>query len=472
MDRFTDLGKWPPSRRVAESPIDSPKTETPLVRTISAVVLLGVAAASLTGAQQPDRALLSAIRAIRAVDNHAHPPALTSRGEKDDEFDALPCDPLEPTNPALTTRPDNPRSLAAWRALYGYKYNDADSAHLRELVAAKERVKAAQGEHYPAWVLDKLGIETELANRVTPGRGLTAPRFRWVPFVDALLFPLDNSALAAYTPDRKFFFAREDTLLRYYMRAIKVARRPATLDAYLSQVVTPALEALKREGAVAFKYEAAYLRRLDFTRGDTNVAASAYTRNAAGGGPPGAREYTAIQDVIFHHIAVEAGRLGLPIHIHTGYGCGGYFELNGSDPLLLEPVLDDPALRKTSFVLLHGGAGPFSKQIAALLMKPNVYTDFSEQTWLLPTRELAASIRYWLEWYPEKVLFGTDLSPGTPTINWEEIGWQTTTSARDALAIALTGMMNDGEITRPRALEIARMVMRDNALRLYGWSKP
>jgi hypothetical protein len=33
-------------------------------------------------------------------------------------------------------------------------------------------------------------------------------------------------------------------------------------------------------------------------------------------------------------------------------------------------------------------------------------------------------------------------------------------------------MMNDGEITRPRALEIARMVMRDNALRLYGWAKP
>jgi hypothetical protein len=444
----------------------------PLVRTVSTAVVLGVAVAAIATAQQPDPALASAIRAIRAVDNHSHPPALTNRGAKDDEFDALPCDPLEPTNPALTTRPDNPRYLAAWKALYGYKYNDADSAHLAELLAAKARVKAAQGERYPAWVLDKLGIETELANRVAPGRGLDAPRFRWVPFVDALLFPLDNSALAAYTPDRKFFFAREDTLLRYYMRAIKVARRPVTLDAYLAQVVTPALEALKREGAVAFKYEVAYLRRLDFTRGDMSAAAAAYNRDAANGSIPTAAEYTTIQDVIFHHIAVEAGRLGIPIHIHTGYGCGGYFELNGADPLLLEPVLDDPALRKTTFVLLHGGAGPFSKQIAPLLMKPNVYTDFSEQTWLLPTRELAATIRYWLEWYPEKVLFGTDLSPGTPTIDWEEIGWQTTTSARDALAIALTGMMNDGEITRPRALEIARMVMRDNALRLYGWSRP
>jgi hypothetical protein len=440
------------------------------VRFSSILVITALTSPALA-AQQPDPALLSAIRGIRAIDNHSHPPALTALGQKDDEFDALPCDPLEPTNAALTTRPDNPRYLAAWKALYGYKYNDADSAHLEELLAAKARVKAAQGNRYPAWVLDKLGIETELANRVTPGNALDAPRFRWVPFVDALLFPLDNSALAAYTPDRKFFFAREDTLLRYYMRAIEVNRRPATLDAYLSQVVTPALEALKREGAVAFKYEAAYLRRLDFTRGDMAAATQAYSRYAGGGVPP-AVEYTAIQDVVFHHIAAEAGRLQLPIHIHTGYGCGGYFELNGSDPLLLEPVLDDPGLRKTTFVLLHGGAGPFSKQIAPLLMKPNVYTDFSEQTWLLPTRELAASIRYWLEWYPEKVLFGTDLSPGTPTIDWEEIGWQTTTSARDALAIALTGMMNDGEITRPRALEIARMVMRDNALRLYGLSRP
>jgi predicted TIM-barrel fold metal-dependent hydrolase len=119
--------------------------------------------------------------------------------------------------------------------------------------------------------------------------------------------------------------------------------------------------------------------------------------------------------------------------------------------------------------LLHGGAGPFSQSIAALLMKPNVYTDFSEQTWLLPTRELSNNIRYWLEWYPEKVLFGTDLSPGTPQIDWEEIGWQTTSSAREALAIALTGMMNDGEITRARALEIAHMVLRGNAAALYGW---
>jgi predicted TIM-barrel fold metal-dependent hydrolase len=251
------------------------------------------------------------------------------------------------------------------------------------------------------------------------------------------------------------------------MKDLNIGHLPATLDAYLSQIVTPTIERQRRAGAVAVKFEAAYLRSLNFTRGDRAVAEQAYARHS-GGGSPSAAEYTALQDFIFHHIAADAGRLGLPVHIHTGYGCGGYFELAGANPLLLEPVLDDATLRGTKFVLLHGGAGPFSQSIAALLMKPNVYTDFSEQTWLLPTRELSNNIRYWLEWYPEKVLFGTDLSPGTPQIDWEEIGWQTTSSAREALAIALTGMMNDGEITRARALEIAQMVLRGNASLLYN----
>ena len=66
-------------------------------------------------------------------------------------------------------------------------------------------------------------------------------------------------------------------------------------------------------------------------------------------------------------------------------------------------------------------------------------------------------------------MFGTDLYPGSGEIDWEEIGWQTSENARQALGIALTGMMRDGEITRQKALEIARMVLRGNALKLYGW---
>lgn len=438
------------------------------VRFIFAALLALAFVPSVSFGQRPDPELLAYIKSLRAIDNHAHPPALPVNGQPDDEYDALPCAPLEATEAPMTSRSENPQFLDAWKSLWNYKYLDMSPAHVQELLATKAQIKNQQGENYPNWVLDKLGIETELANREAMGPGLKPPRFRWVPFDDALLFPLDNSALASETPDRKFFFTREEQLFQDYLANLGVSRLPATLDSYLSQVVAPTLESQRQNGAVAVKFEAAYLRSLDFARADSNAAASTYAQ-FINGGVSAKSAYINLQNYIFYYIASQAGRLQMPVHIHTGFGCGGYFDISGANPLLLESVLDDSALRGTNFVLLHGGAGPFSKSVAALLVKPNVYTDFSEQTWLLPTRELARNIRYWLECFPEKVLFGTDLSPGTPQIDWEEIGWQTTNSAREALAIALTGMVSDNEITRLRAREIARMVMRGNALKLYGW---
>lgn len=52
-------------------------------------------------------------------------------------------------------------------------------------------------------------------------------------------------------------------------------------------------------------------------------------------------------------------------------------------------------------------------------------------------------------------------------MNWEENGSVAATTARRALALALTGMVNDGEITREHAIELARMVLRENARKLY-----
>lgn len=428
-----------------------------------AIVLAGV---SLASAQSADPALMAEIRKIRAIDNHAHPPRIVADGEKDDDFDALPCDPLEPTDPNTMTRPENPQYVAAWKALWGYAYDDRSEAHVKELLQAKNQIRQEQGDHYLAWVLDRLGIDTEFANRVALGRGLDPAHFRWVPFDDALLFPLSNDALAAATPDRKFFFGRENMLLARYRRELGVAAMPATLAEYTSRVVTAELERQKKEGAVAIKFEAAYLRSLDFEPASEQDAAATYAKYARGASPA-KDSYTRLQDYLFRYVAAEAGRLGLPVHIHTGAGCGGYFYLQGSNPVLLESVLNDARLRKTTFVLLHGGSGPFTREVSFLLTKPNVYTDLSEQTWMESPRRLAEVLRDWIEWYPEKILFGTDLYPGSGAYDWEEIGWQTSQTARQSLGIALTGMIQDGEITVLRANRIARMVLRENALKLY-----
>jgi len=176
--------------------------------------------------------------------------------------------------------------------------------------------------------------------------------------------------------------------------------------------------------------------------------------------------YKALQDFLFRFISAECGRLGLAVHIHVAAGAGGYFNVDGTNPLRLEPLFNDPKLRSTNFVMLHGG-WPFTREVAALLAKPNAYTDFSGQTFDNYPRAVAQVLREWLEYAPDKVMFGTDAYPFSDAMSWEETGWVASTTGRQALGLALTEMLHDGEISRERALELARMVLRDNARKLY-----
>jgi uncharacterized protein len=402
-------------------------------------------------AADPD--LAAQIQTIRAIDNHAHPVHYAAPGEPADHgYDALPVENLEASSDPLVFRPGAPAVVEAHRALYGS--------------ADRPKVMARQRAQYPAWVLDQMGIDIMLANRVEMGPGMEPPRFRWVGYVDALLFPLNNAALAARNPDRAAFFALEDKLRADYWRQAGVDSAPPTLSAYLARVVTPTLERHRREGAVAEKFEAAYLRSLAFDPVDAATAARVYAQ-LRGSPAPSEAEYKPLQDFLFRYIAAECGRLGMAVHIHTQAGGGSYFDVGGANPLLLESVLNDPELRGTKFVLLHGG-WPFTREVTALMTKPNAWLDFSNQDLVLTPATLAGTLREWLEWVPEKILFATDAYPYSDQMGWEEAGWIASRTARQALAMALTGMMRDGEITRGRAVDLARMVLRDNARKLYG----
>jgi predicted TIM-barrel fold metal-dependent hydrolase len=311
-----------------------------------------------------------------------------------------------------------------------------------------------------------MGVDVMLANRVEMGPGIQPPRFLWVPYADALIFPLDNARLAAANPDRKAFFALEDILRGRYLTALGMKALPQTLGEYLARVVTPTLERQRAGGAVAEKFEAAYLRSLAFDKVERNAADAIYARYVAKGAPAEA-EYKPLQDFLFRYVAAECGRLGMAVHLHTNAGAGGYFHVSGANPLLLESVLNDLDLRKTKFVLLHGG-WPFTREITALLTKPNAWLDYSSQDLALTPATLAGILREWLEYVPEKVLFATDAYPYLPEMGWEESGWIAARAGRLSLAMALTGMLRSGEITRERASQLARMVLRDNARALYG----
>lgn len=416
-------------------------------------------------AQLPiDPQLAAEIAKIKAIDNHAHPVRPVTSGPKDTEYDALPVDVMDPYTEPVRTREGNDLVIQAWRGLFGYRYHDRAPDHVRELHERKQQLLQEKGDGYANWVLDQLGIETMFANRVAMGPGLAPPRFLWVPFEDALMYPLNNSRLAAANSDRKTFFADEERLLKRYLKECGYSAPPGTLDEYLAKVVTPTLERHKRRGAIAVKFEAAYLRSLDFADVPESDARRVYSgsRNL----PPSGADYKKLQDYIFRYIAAECGRLGMAVHFHAAAGAGGYFHVGGANPLLLESLFNDPKLRGANFVMVHGG-WPFTREVAALLAKPNAYADFSEQTFMNYPRAVAQAIRDWLEAAPEKVLFATDAYPFSQEMDWEEAGWVAATTGRQALGLALTEMLQDGEITRARALEIARMVLRDNARKLY-----
>jgi len=117
--------------------------------------------------------------------------------------------------------------------------------------------------------------------------------------------------------------------------------------------------------------------------------------------------------------------------------------------------------------MVHGG-WPYTREITPLLEKPNAYLDFSAQSLLISPATLGGIMREWLEHVPEKVMFGTDAYPYSNELGWEESGWIAAHNGREALGRALTAMLRHGDITHARAVELARMVLRDNAKALYG----
>ncbi|HEX5437855.1 MAG TPA: amidohydrolase family protein [Gemmatimonadaceae bacterium] len=438
-------------------------TRTTLVACVSLLIALPLPAR----AQAPvDSALAAYITGIKAVDSHAHPMLPVPPGAPPDtDYDALPLGGLPPFPLPWRFRPDNPEWRQAQHALYGVSLADTGAAYRRALHAAVLRVQQQQGTNFPDWVLDRIGTQVMLANRITLGPGLAPPRFRWVAFVDALMLPLDTHAEAARTPDTRALYPLEAKLLHRYLRDLGVTALPGTLDEYVTKVVIPTLQRQRRGGAVSVKFEAAYLRPLDFDDPRPPLARRVYARYVRGGTPTHA-EYKALEDDLFRIIAREAGRLGMAVQIHTTEGFGGYYMTHGSAPHLLEAAFNDSTLRGTNFVIVHGG-WPLVGETEALLSKPNVYTDISAISLFIEPAQLARVLRQWLDEWPEKVMFGTDAFDGGPEQGWAEAAWIGSTTARHALGVALTGMMRDGEISRDRAEQLARMVLRENAITAY-----
>ena len=437
---------------------------------VVAVFVIGVEAFAANAQAPIDSSLARYITSIRAVDSHGHPMRPVAAGAPaDTDFDALPLDGIAAFDLPARLRADDPIWRLAQNALYRIAPTISGPAYHTALKGAAEDARKTRGQKFPEWVLDQAGIDVMMANRVTMGPGLSPTRFRWLAFADPLLLPLDTKAEAARTPDTRPLYPREARLLERYLKDLNVKALPATLDDYVKTVVNPTLARMRAGGAVAIKFEVAYLRPLDFDDPDAPAAQRIYARYVRGGVPT-RPEYKTLEDYLFRAITREAGRQRLAVQIHVLETFGGFYASRGSAPRLLEPAFNDSTLRGTKYVVVHGG-WPLVGETQGLLAKPNVYADISMMDDILSPTVLAGVLRQWLGEWPDKVLFGTDAFDGGVEQGWEQVAWVASNTTRRALGIALTGMMRDGEITRDRAQRLARMVLRDNAAALYGLPK-
>lgn len=402
--------------------------------------------------------LLPQIQKIPIVDMHAHPGYWN-----DTDVDAMAVTPTD-LDPART-RATNPEWIAAFKALYGYPYSDVSPTHIRWLDEKDDELRKQWGKDYLSRMLDKVGIQVSVANRVAMDYLENNPRFRFVFFVDPFMFPFNNEGLTI-NPDRAMYFPIQEKALHRYLEQAGLPGLPSDLTGY-EAAIRKVLELDKQQNGIAIKFEAPYFRSLVNIANPRREQAEAIYNQYQGGGPPSREEYLVFQDYIFRYLIAQAGDLHLQVHIHSGVGSGNYYHLSEGNAMDLESILRDPRYKDITFVMIHGGY-PYDQQSIWLAALPNVYLDSSEFSLLVFPQEYSRILKRWLEIFPEKILFGSDAFPYSREVNVPATYWLAVQTAQTAVAAGLAEMVSTGEVTEARALEIARDYFHDNSARLFG----
>ncbi len=165
-------------------------------------------------AQEPDPEIVRYVNSIKAIDNHSHITALDRDHDKGyDQFAAmffLPPTGLSPANFRF-----NADQQWAYKTLFGFDAKTGSDAEIKKIIELELAAREEHGAGFYAWVMEKALLGTAFANRTSMPPEMRAPQIRWVPYEDALLFPLNNSAAKAVNPDRRALFGMAEDLLAH-----------------------------------------------------------------------------------------------------------------------------------------------------------------------------------------------------------------------------------------------------------------
>ncbi|MFH0842539.1 MAG: amidohydrolase family protein [Bacteroidota bacterium] len=216
------------------------------------------------------------------------------------------------------------------------------------------------------------------------------------------------------------------------------------------------------KGMAAVKIVVAYVRPLNFEKTNTEAARKVFRNLVNGdmGHSISFSEAKPLQDYMLFKLLDLARDYKVPVAFHTGLQAGYSNISNISSPLAMTNLfLEYPGI---NFILFHGSY-PYGGDLSAVAKNfPNVYIDMN---WIYSVAP-SYTERYlneWLEMVPASKLiaFGGDM------MSVENV-YSEVVTAKQIISNVLCNKVEHGYVTENEAKVIAKMILRDNAARLYN----
>jgi predicted TIM-barrel fold metal-dependent hydrolase len=162
---------------------------------------------------------------------------------------------------------------------------------------------------------------------------------------------------------------------------------------------------------------------------------------------------------MMHTLLEYASQLGLVVQVHTGLQEGNGNIISNANPVhLANAFLLYPNVR---FDVFHGGY-PYCLELAAIAKNfPNVYVDLCWLSMISP---------HYSEWYLSELL---DTVPSNKILGFGgdagsvEVAYGALAVAKDVLSVALAEKVDSGALDMEQSLEIAGMLLCDNAKSMF-----
>ena len=236
-----------------------------------------------------------------------------------------------------------------------------------------------------------------------------------------------------------------------------VGRKITTLGEYLA-ACREVFEGYKRYGAVAFKDQSAYTRRIRYTNPTRHAAERLFNRlmedpRRSAAYPEGLGP---LDDYIFHQFMRMARDMDMPVQLHTGIQAWNWNDVRNANAVQLTSLFE--LHRDVRFDLFHAN-WPYSGELLFLVKNyPNVTMDFCWANIIDPVY-CQNLFKQALSCVPHGKIHGY----GSDQSSMPERSWAHAAIGRDNIAIALSDMIDIDYLGLDEAKQVARMWLFDNA---------